>query len=348
MGKVVVTGGLGFVGANYAAHCLRRGDRVVVVDDCSRGTSSGWNEGWLRDQQRWLGQLSVSRESVASKVAMRSAVEGADRVVHAAAQSSVDVSMRDPERDFVANVEGTFRVLEAVRHFAPEARVVFLASNKIYETSEWSVGLAGTRYRWVGRSAGPNERFPFYMDAKEPYGASKIAGVYYCRTYAALYCIPVVVAVPSGMYGPRQFGKAEQGWLGWFAIAIALGLPLTIHGDGYQVRDMCEVSDVCSALDVLLEIAPRYRGELFNLGGGPSRAVSLVEAIELLEQRLRRRAVVQYDNWRPMDNKVYVSNIEKLVSVGWTPYVGLVEGVDRLCAWVESMSGDLRGLYACA
>ena len=271
--------------------------------------------------------------------------DGIDRVVHAAAQSSVNVSMENPEVDFSSNVIGTFTLLDELRHVAPKAKVLYLASNKVYDVTGWPVELDGSRYRWVGNRQGPSEQFPFYTDAKEPYGASKIAGLYYSRCYAAMYGMPIVIVVPSGMYGPRQFGQATQGWLGWFTIAVALGLPITICGDGFQVRDMLHVEDVCIAFDRLFEVADVYKGELFNLGGGTRNAVSLIEALELISDELEVKPKIMYTDWRPQDNKVYVSNIERLLGFQWYPRVSIQSGIKEMCTWVQFEEKMLRGLY---
>ena len=345
--RVLITGGLGLVGSNYARHCLEQGHQVVVLDGYTRGRSCKYNEEWLR--KYGASQfLRIVRGNVALSEVVQSALkqfDGIDRVVHAAAQSSVNVSMEAPEVDFSSNVIGTFTLLDELRCTAPKAKVLYLASNKVYDVTGWPVELVGSRYRWVGNRQGPSEQFPFYTDAKEPYGASKIAGLYYSRCYAAMYDMPIVIVVPSGMYGPRQFGRSAQGWLGWFCIATLLGLPIEIKGDGFQVRDMLHVQDVCLAFDRLFEVADVYKGELFNLGGGVRNAVSLVEALGLIADTLGMKSKIVYGDWRPQDNKVYVSNIERMVGMQWHPTVSIQVGVKDMCTWVKSEEAVLRALY---
>ena len=230
--------------------------------------------------------------------------------------------------------------------------MVFLASNKIYDVVDWptelipsSFGRGFSRYQWAGRRVGPSEARPFHTDAREPYGASKICGFYYSRCYSKMYGMPIVIVVPSGMYGARQFGKSEQGWLGWMAIATELGLPITIHGDGAQVRDMLDVRDVCTALDLLLELAPKYPGEVFNLGGGPRNAVSLLEALQMISAGLGKTPVVSYGEWRVHDNRCYVSNVSRLLEQGWIPSIDIHEGIRALCGWVRSSRTELEEIY---
>lgn len=345
MARVLITGGLGLVGVNYAAHCMERGDSVYVLDNEARGLSSVENAKWLRDR----GEVDIVIDSIVDRDAIVTAFRrwrGFDRVVHLAAQSSVNKSMESPELDFNSNVVGTFNVLEETRLKSPEAVFVFFASNKIYDVTQWATRRTAKRYVWETCRVGPSEAFPFYTDAREPYGASKISGMYYTRCYAAMYDLPAVVMVPSGMYGPRQFGRASQGWLGWFVNATLLGLPITIAGDGLQVRDMLHVDDVNAALDLVSETAPSFRGSLFNLGGGPRNAPSLVEALLQIESHLGVKPNLVYSGWRPQDNKVYISNCERLIGQGWHPKVSIEEGIERQCTWALQNKNILKQIYA--
>lgn len=344
---MLVSGGLGLVGVNYADHRLYAGDSVVVLDNRSRGTSNDLNFTWLqtrhpRDPLRFVFGSVADPEAVH---AAGSEFNGVDLVVHCAAQSSVDRSMAQPAVDFTSNVIGTFTVLEYLRTQCPEAVFVFMASNKVYDVTAWATELRGTSHRFAGRTVGPSERFPFHTDAKEPYGASKICGLYYTRCYAAMYGMPAIVVVPSGMYGPRQFGKEEQGWMGWMCIAAELGLTFTIKGDGFQCRDMLHVSDVNRALDLLIDKAPQYKGEMFNLGGGPRNAVSLIEALSDVALHLRKTPHVDYADWRPQDNKCYISNIERMIGLGWVPKMSIKDGIADMCRWVSDEHETLEQLY---
>lgn len=347
MAKYVVTGGLGLVGANYTAHRLRSGDDVVVMDTNRRGKSNTFNANWLRTLPDARGSLTIldgEDGDIRDPNAVVYACEGkTDVVVHCAAQSSVNLSMQDPATDFDINARGTVNILEVLRKEHPQAQFIFMASNKVYDVTNWPTQHSGLRHKWVARHVGPSENMPFYTDAREPYGASKIAGFYYTRCYAAMYGMKAVVMVPSGMYGPGQYGRAAQGWLGWVVIATMLGLPITIAGDGYQVRDMLHVNDVNRALDVV--VAGNYQGEVFNMGGGPRNAVSLIEAIRLVEKTFGQTAKLVYEDWRPQDNKVYVSNCEKLISLGWSPLVYIESGIVEMCAWAQKNRETIETLY---
>lgn len=347
--RILVTGGLGCVGVNYAAHRLRAGDDVIVLDDQSRGESCRLNLDWLR-AIRGKGRFVSVNGSVANRGDVFHALtvldDPVDALVHCAAQSSVDQSMVDPGGDFESNVLGTFTVLETLRKTNPECVFIFMASNKVWDVTDWPVELAGSRYEFTTHASGPSEDRPFATDAVEPYGASKICGFYYTRCYAALYGMNAVICVPSGMAGPRQYGKSEQGWLGYFCIANELGLSVPINGDGYQVRDMLHTDDVCAALDILIKIAPSRRGEVFNLGGGIRNAVSLWEALDMIEACSGTRPKVYFRPWREKDNKVYVSNIEKMESLGWKVTRVVGEIISDICLWARDNRDALRVLYA--
>jgi len=344
--RTLISGGLGLVGVNYSSHRLKRGDRVCVLDNGTRGKSNQVNAEWLRGHPE-ASNLVLYNGDVTKMSDIETAVDllgGVDVMIHAAAQSSVNKSMEDPRLDFEANVVGTFNVLEFLRQQYPRARFVFMASNKIYETSLWSVDKHETRYSWADRQ-GPSDDMPFYTDAREPYGASKISGFYYSRCYAVMYNMPVSIVVPSGMTGERQYGRMEQGWVGWFSIATLLGLPLTVLGDGLQVRDLVHTDDVCVALDLVVDLAAKYPGEVYNLGGGLDNSISLKEALVIIEDELGLKAIVTYEAWRPQDNKVYVSNIDKLQRFGWKPGVVVEQTIRRVCRWVKANRGVLERLY---
>jgi len=338
------------VGTNYAIHCLEQGHEVIVIDNHARGESNYLNERLL---VRTAAKLKVKLYLVPGDVANDLQLEHVfdfghiDHCVHAAAQSSVNVSIQDPGLDFASNVIGTFQLLEMFRERDPETKIIFMASNKVYDVTEWHTQLVGTRYTWAANKRGPTEGRPYMTDAVEPYGASKIAGFYYARCYAAMYNMPIVITVPSGMYGPNQYGKEEQGWLGWFTIASILGLPITIYGDGFQVRDMVHTSDVCRIFDMLFAKAEQIKGEVFNIGGGPANAISLIDALhEIALQSGKMPTPVTYADWRPKDNKVYISNIHRATDLGWAPAIDIQTGIRRMVEWVESEKSTIKKLYA--
>jgi CDP-paratose 2-epimerase len=338
-GHVLVTGGCGFIGSNVAARFAARGARVVVFDDFSR-RGSRLNAAWLR--RAGGRRLHVVAGDVRDPGALRRVVEGADLVVHLAAQVAVTTSVEDPVGDFEVNAAGTLAVLEAVRARAPRATVIFTSTNKVYGAMEdLAVVEEAGRYRFRD-VAGVAEDRP--LDFHSPYGCSKGAADQYVRDYARIYGLRTVVFRMSCIYGPRQFGTEEQGWIAHFLIAALSGRPLVIYGDGKQVRDVLYVEDLARAMELAARRISRTAGQAYNIGGGPANTVSVWAEFRPLLERLTGNGVkVSYAGWRPGDQKVYVSDVGKAWrDFGWRPRVALAGGAARLCSWLARAPEALR------
>ncbi len=331
--KVFITGGAGFIGCNVASHHLRRGHEVVLFDNLSRAGTRG-NLEWLRELEAPLTFVHGDvRDAAAVQAAMPTDV---DVVYHLAAQVAVTTSVTDPREDFDINAAGTFNLLEAVRHRAPEAFVVYASTNKVYggmETIEIEEGA--TRYRYRDLPEGISEEQP--LDFHSPYGCSKGAGDQYVRDYARIYGLRTVVMRQSCIYGRRQFGVEDQGWVAHFCISARLGRPITIYGDGKQARDVLWVDDLVAAYDAAYAHADRAAGQIYNIGGGPEHSMSIwAEFQPVLEDLAGREIVASFGDWRPGDQPVYVSDIRKAArELGWRPTVPVTYGVERLWQWVD-------------
>jgi CDP-paratose 2-epimerase len=329
---MLITGGAGFVGCNAARFFGARNWKVTVLDNLSRsGTTK--NLEWLRNETEFdLAQFDVrDREAVDRTIA-----DGRfDAVLHLAAQVAVTTSVIDPRTDFAVNAYGTFNVLDAVRLHCPEAVFIFASTNKVYgkiltATSE----LQGSRYAYTNRPHGIGETEP--LDFLSPYGCSKGAADQYALDFARIYKIPATSFRQSCIYGPRQFGVEDQGWVAWFAIASMLGRDITIYGDGKQVRDVLHVDDLLRAYEAAIRAPEKVAGEAFNVGGGPDQVLSLIDLIRMLEDRVHRKIPLRWDEWRPGDQQVYVSDIRKIQkALDWTPEIGVKGGIDQLIGWVE-------------
>jgi len=333
--RIFITGGAGFVGANVADHHLGLGDEVVIFDNLSRNGTSG-NANWL--QERHGERLRVVHGDVREFLALRDALpRGADRVYHMAAQVAVTTSVKEPRDDFEINALGTFNVLEAVRQSAPEAVVLYASTNKVYGGME-SVAIVEdpTRYRYRDLADGISEEQP--LDFHSPYGCSKGCGDQYVRDYARIYGMRTVVFRQSCIYGPRQMGAEDQGWMAYFCIAARLGWPITIYGNGKQVRDILWIGDLIDAYERAARQIDVSSGEIFNIGGGPGETVSVWREFGPMLERLAGSALsVTFADWRPGDQQVYVSDIRKAERVlGWRPNVSVEEGVERLWRWVDA------------
>ena len=340
MAGVLVTGGAGFIGTNLCARLLALDHRVRILDDLSRGGSER-NLQWLRQHPR-SRNLEFLKGNVADSVALERALEGVNRIFHLAGQVAVTSSVLDPTTDFEANAAGTFRLLETARRKAPEAVFVYASTNKVYGALESVDVIEGpTRYEIPQLPFGIPETTP--LDFHSPYGCSKGAGDQYVRDYARIYGMQTVVLRQSCIYGPRQYGHADQGWLAWFVRAAMSGAPLTIWGNGKQVRDVLFIDDLLDVYEGVVDHIDRTAGEAFNVGGGPSMSVSLwPELAPLLEQLTGKRPEVTYTNSRPGDQKVFVSDIRKIQArTGWSPQTTLSEGLGRFSAWLrEELNGS--------
>lgn len=340
MRSYLLTGGAGFIGTNLADHHLSRGDRVVVLDNFSREGTEG-NVAWLRE--RHGDRLEVVRADVRDPPEdLLPFVEEVDVVFHLAAQVAVTTSVEDPREDFEVNALGTFNVLEAVRASTARPTVVYSSTNKVYGgLPDVAVDESGSRYEFRNRKEGISETRP--LDFHSPYGCSKGAGDQYAVDYARIYGLPTVVFRQSCIYGPHQHGVEDQGWVAWFAIRAMTGLPVTIFGDGKQIRDVLHIDDLIAAFDAAVDRIDVTSGEAYNIGGGPANTLSLLELIELLDREYGWTLPYEFADPRPGDQLVYVSDIRKARrDFGWEPGIGVETGVDSLVSWL----GANRGRFA--
>jgi CDP-paratose 2-epimerase len=332
--RVLITGGAGFIGSQLARYLASRGHSVTAFDNLARRGSER-NLEWLRE----TGQPSLAyvKGDVCDADAVRDAVERArpEAIYHLAAQVAVTTSVEDPRTDFAVNAAGTVNVLEAARTVG--AAVFFTSTNKVYGGME-QVGLVeeATRYRYAELPHGVSETQP--LDFHSPYGCSKGAADQYVLDYARIYGLATTVFRMSCIYGTRQFGNEDQGWVAHFVIAAALDRPLSIYGDGKQVRDLLFIDDLLAAFERATATARPGVGRVFNIGGGPGQTIAVwTEFGPLLERLVRRKIDVTYGDWRPGDQRIYVSDIRKAErELGWRPTVSVEDGIARLHAWVAA------------
>jgi len=339
--KYLITGGAGFIGSNYVSRLLRRSESVTILDNLSRvGAKS--NLEWLQSE---YGQNSfqIIHGDIRNADLVREAANDADVIVHLAAQVAVTTSVVNPREDFEINAWGTFNVLEAARASGRNPAIIYASTNKVYgEMEDIKVAEEATRYSYVDFPEGISEEHP--LDFHSPYGCSKGSGDQYVRDYHRIYELPTVVMRQSCIYGPRHFGVEDQGWVAWFIIAVLTEKPITIYGDGKQVRDVLFVEDLLDAYDAALSNLDRTAGQVYNLGGGSSNILSVwYEFGPLLEKLAGKSITPRQGDWRPGDQKVYVSDTRKAQrELGWSPKVGVEEGISRLFQWVKENQGLLR------
>jgi CDP-paratose 2-epimerase len=329
--RILITGGAGFIGCNAARYFATRNWRVTILDNLSRPGADN-NLKWLRETRSFgFEHVDIRHQDAVERVFAGTRY---DAVIHLAAQVAVTTSVTDPRTDFAINALGTFNVLEAVRQYCPEATFIFASTNKVYgKIANASCALFGNRYAYASRPHGIAEDEP--LDFLSPYGCSKGAADQYTLDYARMYGIPATSFRQSCIYGQRQFGVEDQGWVAWFAIASVLDRDITIFGDGKQVRDVLHVDDLVRAYEAAILAPDKVAGQAFNVGGGVGLELSLLDLVELLEQRLQRTIPLRWDDWRPGDQQVYVSDIRKLrKTLNWTPEIPVADGIAQLIDWV--------------
>ena len=351
--RVLVTGGAGFIGSNLVAHLLQDGEcEVRVLDNLSRAGTQH-NAEWLRSVDGGRGMLRLLRGDVRDAARVAEAAEGVTEVYHLAAQVAVTTSVDDPRTDFEVNALGTLNVLEAARRTAERSgtapMVLFTSTNKVYGGLERTrVERRGDCYE-VAESGfrGVSEETP--LDFHSPYGCSKGAADQYVRDYARIYDLPTVVFRMSCICGPRQFGTEDQGWVAHFLYSALAGRPVTIYGDGCQVRDLLHVEDLVAAMEAVRERIATTRGSIYNVGGGPRQALSIRQLLARIEQQTGKAVRCLRGDVRPGDQPLYVSNYDKLKAhTGWSPRLP----VDRILADLErfwrqhkALLGSLRDGY---
>jgi CDP-paratose 2-epimerase len=332
---VVITGGCGFIGCNLADALAAEGRLIVVFDAMLRGGADE-NACWLK--ARWRDRISIVTGDVRDAEAVRQAVAGASAVLHLAGQVAVTASLEAPIDDFFSNALGTLNVLEAVRLHNPAAPLVFASTNKVYgkAVSPETLARQGRRYQPTDEreKSGVSESAP--LDFYSPYGCSKGTADQYVRDYARVYGLHTVVLRMSCIYGQRQFGTEDQGWVAHFVRQARAGLPITIYGDGCQVRDVLHIDDAVRAWLAALERARELSGRVFNLGGGPNNAISLLEAIDLISERVGHDVPLRFSAWRPGDQPWYVTDTRAITeATGWQASTSVAEGLAKLDDWIS-------------
>ena len=330
--NILITGGCGFIGCNAAARFAKLGHRVTLLDNLSRRCTD-LNLEWLQEQAPFTFVEADVRDARAVNDLMR---QGRfDVVLHLAAQVAMTTSVKDPLNDFQINAVGTFNVLEGLRLHCPAAVFLNASTNKVYgKLHGVAVTETATRFALANGAVGISESQP--LDFHSPYGCSKGAADQYTMDYARIYGLRTVNFRQSCIYGLRQFGAEDQGWVGWFTTAHELGKPITVYGNGKQVRDLLFVEDLVDCYLKAVERSDRVAGMTFNIGGGLENALSIGEFFELLGRLSGRSVSFQKANWRPADQRVYVSdNGQAGRLLEWQPRVGVKEGIERLWNWVS-------------
>ena len=337
----LVTGGAGFIGSNYVHRLVQRGENVTIYDNLSR-SGAPRNIAWLEETfGKDAFRLIVG--DLRDADLLTESARAADVIVHLAGQVAVTTSVTNPRDDFEANALGTFNALEAARLSERNPIFIYASTNKVYGGMD-DVELIeeATRWRYKDLVEGCPETQP--LDFHSPYGCSKGTGDQYVRDYARIYGLRSVVFRQSCIYGPRQFGVEDQGWLAWMMIAAVTGRPITIYGDGKQVRDVLHVDDLLNAYDVAVEKIDIAKSQVYNIGGGLRNVLAVwTEFGPILERLLERQVEVARADWRPGDQRVFYADFGKARrELDWEPKIDLEEGLELLFKWVKENKNLFR------
>jgi len=333
--KYLITGGAGFIGCNAANYLLEQGNQVVILDNLSRAGSEK-NLSWLKARHGRLLHAKVDVRDFDSLKNFFYQNRDLDVILHLAAQVAVTTSVVNPREDFEINALGTFNVLEAIRALNLNPIVIYSSTNKVYgEMQGLKTVKDKGRYIYADLPKGVSEAMP--LDFHSPYGCSKGTADQYVRDYHRIYGIRSVVLRQSCIYGPRQFGVEDQGWVAWFIIAAILGRPITIYGDGCQVRDVLYVNDLVRAYEQVAKNIDIAQGQVYNIGGGCTNTLAIwSEFRPMLNRLLKRDIPVSYADWRPGDQPIFISDITKAQQeLGWSPKTSVEEGIEKLFRWVD-------------
>lgn len=333
-GYALVTGGAGFIGTNLVQRLVSEGTPVVVLDNLSR-TGVEDNARWL--QTTCQDRVRIVREDCCNQTVLGALVRGANQIFHFAAQVAVTTSLASPLEDFLVNARGTLQLLEAVRSLDEYPPLVFTSTNKVYGALE-DLELRTTDTRCepadpLVRSSGISESRP--LDFHSPYGCSKGAADQYVLDYARTYGLHNVVFRMSCIYGPHQHGNEDQGWVAHFMLQALRRQPITLYGDGRQVRDLLFVDDLVEALLLARDRAHELAGQAFNIGGGPDNTVSLLELLGRLETLVGSEPQVEVQPARVGDQRYFAADVSRFTErCGWRPRVSSTLGLSLLLSWL--------------
>lgn len=333
--RYLITGGAGFVGSNLTNSLLKRGDSVVVFESLARNGSK-YNIEWLKKTHGNKLRL-VSGDMKSGYNALLRIVKDVDVIIHLAAQVAVTTSVENPRDDFEINALGTFNLLEAVRNSGNNPILIYTSTNKVYgDLGDLEITEKADRYEFSNLKWGISEKVN--LDFHSPYGCSKGAADQYVRDYARIYGLNTIVFRQSCIYGPRQFGVEDQGWVAWFLIALTLGKNITIYGSGKQVRDLLYIDDLIKAYDLAIKNITATKGQIYNIGGGRKNTISIWYEFEpILEKLFKRKIHANFANFRPGDQPIFVSDIRKAKNdFEWEPKINVRQGIGKLFSWIQN------------
>lgn len=327
--KILITGGLGFIGVNTAL-TLGNNHEIFVIDNLSR---KGNIENYTTLKKKI--NFTLFNKDIRNYFDLEEIFKQNkfDAIIHLAGQVAVTSSYRNPREDFEINCLGTFNILECIRKYSPDTILLFSSTNKVYGDFKSEIEEKDTRYIYGNEVKGISEDQK--LDFHSPYGCSKGSADQYVRDYHRMYGLKTVVLRQSCIYGPNQFGIEDQGWVSWFSIASLFDKNITVYGNGKQVRDVLHVSDLIELYMSVIDNIEICSGKIYNVGGGIDNTLSLLELLDLLKTKLNKNIQYSFSDWRPGDQKIYISDIENIKKdIGWEPKINVIEGLNLMFDWI--------------
>lgn len=323
--KIFITGGAGFIGSNLAKFHIDKKDDVLIFDNLARnGTEK--NLIWLKLLAKKNKNFKFVKGDVRNFPLIKKHITGSDVIYHLAGQVAVTSSLVSPLEDFEINAGGTLNVLEAYRTKASKAKFIYASTNKVYGS------LDGVKFPKKGINENQN------LDFHSPYGCSKGTGDQYVRDYGRVYGLKTIVFRQSCIYGPRQFGNEDQGWVMHFVRKAIVGEKISIYGNGKQIRDLLYVGDLIDAYSLALKKVKAGTGLVYNIGGGRVNSISLLRLIRVLSKKLGKRVDYDFRKTREGDQIIYISDISKVnKDLNWQPKININDGVEKLINWGQEM-----------
>lgn len=333
--KFLITGGAGFIGSNAAMYFLNKNHHVTILDNFSRKGGKA-NIAWIKKSAK--SQPKIIEEDIRNNSQdLKHAVKNADVILHLAGQVAVTSSVSNPRNDFENNLLGSINLLEAARQSKNNPILLYSSTNKVYGSLD-SISIVEKKNRYDFRSLRYGVAESQNLDFHSPYGCSKGAVDQYVIDYHRIYGLNSIVFRQSCIYGPRQFGIEDQGWVAWFIIALMKKKKITIYGSGKQVRDILYVDDLMRAYDLAIKNIKRTKGEVYNIGGGPQNTLSVwYEFVPLLESLFDRKIKAKFSKTRPGDQPIFIADIRKAKKeFFWSPDIRVTDGITNLYNWVAS------------
>lgn len=333
--KVLVTGGCGFLGSHVCEYYREKGAEVVSLDNMTKyelnrtGYASERARDYNWDYLKKLGVLLIKGD-IRNKEDLEKAGEGVDYIIHTAAQPAMTISWEDPELDFSSNVRGTFNVLQLAKKL--NIPIVSCASVHVYG-NQINDELKEGKTQYIRKPEAINEDYPTMTGVLTPLHASKKSAEYYVQVFIDTYKLKAASFRLTGIYGTRQLGGEDHGWVANFCIRTVLGYPITIYGTGKQVRDIIYATDICEAFDAFYK---NPRPGIYNIGGGSMTKISLLECIELIKEISGIKPEVKFGPDRLGDLRYFVCDVSKAEKeLKWKPEITVKEGLQKLLEWIN-------------